>query len=116
MAEYIERGELLTRLTKMEGYNVSPMYRRGYDDCITAVQNAPTAMDRYISVERLKEEHREERVSKILAALDACAGRSCGHRPCTTPRTAACERMVKADAAALIRELRGEIEQKNREE
>lgn len=58
----------------------------------------------------------EERVSKILAALDACAGRSCGHCPYTTPRTAACERMVKADAAALIRELWGEIEQKNREE
>ena len=63
-----------------------------------------------------QEERREERVSKMLAALDACVGRSCGHCPYTTPRTATCERMVKADAAALIRALWGEIEQKNREE
>lgn len=58
----------------------------------------------------------EERVHKMLEALDACVGRSCGHFPYTTPRTAACERMIKSDAATLIRELWGEIEQRNREE
>ena len=47
----------------------------------------------------------EKRVSEMLEALDACTGRSCGHCPYTTPRTAACERMIKADAAALIRAL-----------
>ena len=58
----------------------------------------------------------EERVHKMLEALDACVGRSCGHCPYTTPRTVACERMINADAATLIRELWGEIEQRNREE
>ena len=43
MAEYIAREELLAQLRAMESYNVSPMYRRGYDDCVATVLNAPTA-------------------------------------------------------------------------
>ena len=59
----------------------------------------------------------KKRVNKMLTALDACVGRSCGHCPYTTPRTAACERMIKADAAALIRVLWDEVsKQRNREE
>ena len=42
MAEYIAREELLAQLRAMESYNVSPMYRRGYDDCVATVLNAPT--------------------------------------------------------------------------
>ena len=43
MAEYIAREELLAQLRAMESYNVSPMYRRGYDDCVATVLNATTA-------------------------------------------------------------------------
>lgn len=43
MAEYIEREALLAQFKAMESYNVSPMYRRGYDDCVATVLNAPTA-------------------------------------------------------------------------
>ena len=43
MAEYIAREELLAQLRAMESYNVSPMYRRGYDDCVATVLNAPAA-------------------------------------------------------------------------
>ena len=43
MAEYIAREELLAQLRAMESYNVSPMYRRGYDDCVATALNAPTA-------------------------------------------------------------------------
>lgn len=53
----------------------------------------------------------EDRVHKTLEALDACAGRSCGLCPYTSPRTAACERMLKNDAAALIGDLWGIISQ-----
>ena len=34
MAEYIAREVLLAQLRAMESYNVSPMYRRGYDEAI----------------------------------------------------------------------------------
>ena len=40
MAEYIAREELLAQLRAMESYNVSPMYRRGYDDCVEAILKA----------------------------------------------------------------------------
>lgn len=53
----------------------------------------------------------KERVHMILDALEACAGRSCGLCPYTAPRTSACERMLKADAAALIADLWGIISQ-----
>lgn len=43
MTEYIEREALLDQLRAMESYNVSPMYRRGYDDCVATVLNAPAA-------------------------------------------------------------------------
>ena len=43
MAEYIAREVLLAQLRAMESYNVSPMYRRGYDDCVVNVLNAPAA-------------------------------------------------------------------------
>lgn len=43
MAEYIAREELLAQLRAMESYNASPMYRRGYDDCVEAILKAPTA-------------------------------------------------------------------------
>ena len=43
MAEYIAREELLAQFRAMESYNVSPMYRRGYDDCVATVLNATTA-------------------------------------------------------------------------
>lgn len=43
MAEYITREVLLAQLRAMESYNTSPMYRRGYDDCVATVLNAPTA-------------------------------------------------------------------------
>lgn len=43
MAEYIARGVLLSQLRAMESYNASPMYRRGYDDCVVTVLNAPAA-------------------------------------------------------------------------
>ena len=43
MAEYMAREVLLAQLRAMESYNVSPMYRRGYDDCVATVLNAPTA-------------------------------------------------------------------------
>jgi hypothetical protein len=43
MAEYIAREVLLAQLRAMESYNASPMYRRGYDDCVATVLNAPTA-------------------------------------------------------------------------
>lgn len=43
MAEYIAREVLLAQLRAMESYNVSPMYRRGYDDCVTTVLKAPAA-------------------------------------------------------------------------
>lgn len=41
--EYIAREALLEQLKAMESYNTSPMYRRGYDDCVATVLNAPTA-------------------------------------------------------------------------
>ena len=43
MAEYIAREVLLAQLRAMESYNVSPMYRRGYDDCVVTILNAPAA-------------------------------------------------------------------------
>lgn len=43
MAEYIEREVLIAQLRAMESYNVSPMYRRGYDDCVEAILKAPAA-------------------------------------------------------------------------
>lgn len=43
MAEYIAREVLLAQLRAMESYNASPMYRRGYDDCVVTVLNAPAA-------------------------------------------------------------------------
>lgn len=43
MAEYIAREVLLAQLRAMESYNVSPMYRRGYDDCVGAILKAPAA-------------------------------------------------------------------------
>ena len=43
MAEYIAREVLLAQLRAIESYNVSPMYRRGYDDCVVTVLNAPAA-------------------------------------------------------------------------
>ena len=43
MAEYIAREVLLAQLREMESYNVSPMYRRGYDDCVEAILKAPAA-------------------------------------------------------------------------
>ncbi len=53
----------------------------------------------------------KDRVHKMLTALEACSGRSCGLCPYTSPRTSACERMVKADAAALICDLWGIVSQ-----
>lgn len=53
----------------------------------------------------------KERVHKTLEALEACSGRSCGLCPYTAPRTSACERMLKADAAALVADLWGIISQ-----
>lgn len=47
----------------------------------------------------------KERVHKLLTALEACAGRSCGHCPYTMPRTAACEMILKTDAVDLIRDM-----------
>lgn len=43
MAEYIAREVLLAQLRAMESYNASPMYRRGYDDCVATVLKAPAA-------------------------------------------------------------------------
>lgn len=43
MAEYITREVLLAQLRAMESYNVSPMYRRGYDDCVATVLKMPAA-------------------------------------------------------------------------
>lgn len=43
MAEYIAREVLLAQLRAIESYNASPMYRRGYDDCVVTVLNAPAA-------------------------------------------------------------------------
>ncbi len=43
MSEYIGREALLAELEEMESHNVSPMYRRGYDDCVAAVKKMPTA-------------------------------------------------------------------------
>lgn len=43
MAEYIAREVLLAQLRAMESYNVSPMYRRGYDDCVATVLKMPAA-------------------------------------------------------------------------
>lgn len=43
MAEYIAREVLLAQLRAMESYNASPMYRRGYDDCVEAILKAPAA-------------------------------------------------------------------------
>lgn len=37
MAEYIAREVLLAQLRAIESYNASPMYRRGYDDCVEAI-------------------------------------------------------------------------------
>lgn len=53
MAEYIAREVLLAQLRAMESYNASPMYRRGYDDCVATVLNAPTAD--VVSVVRCKD-------------------------------------------------------------
>lgn len=43
MAEYIAREVLLAQLRAMESYNASPMYRRGYDDCVATVLKAPAS-------------------------------------------------------------------------
>nr|DAZ56630.1 MAG TPA: hypothetical protein [Caudoviricetes sp.] len=43
MAEYIAREVLLAQLRAMESYNASPMYRRGYDDCVEAILKTPAA-------------------------------------------------------------------------
>lgn len=43
MAEYIPREVLLAQLRAMESYNASPMYRRGYDDCVEAILKTPSA-------------------------------------------------------------------------
>lgn len=43
MAEYIAREVLLAQLRAMESYNASPMYRRGYDDCVATVLKMPAA-------------------------------------------------------------------------
>lgn len=43
MAEYIAREVLLAQLREMESYNASPMYRRGYDDCVETILKAPAA-------------------------------------------------------------------------
>lgn len=39
--EYISREALLEQLKAMESYNASPMYRRGYDDCVEAILKTP---------------------------------------------------------------------------
>lgn len=41
--EYIAREALLEQLKAMESYNTSPMYRRGYDDCVEAILKTPAA-------------------------------------------------------------------------
>ena len=41
--EYIAREALFEQLKAMESYNTSPMYRRGYDDCVATVLNAPAS-------------------------------------------------------------------------
>lgn len=41
--EYISREALLEQLKAMESYNASPMYRRGYDDCVEAILKTPAA-------------------------------------------------------------------------
>lgn len=41
--EYIAREALFEQLKAMESYNTSPMYRRGYDDCVEAILKAPAA-------------------------------------------------------------------------
>lgn len=41
--EYIAREALLEQLKAMESYNASPMYRRGYDDCVEAILKTPAA-------------------------------------------------------------------------
>ena len=43
MIEYINREALLAQLKEKASYNVSPMYRRGYDDCAATVLNAAAA-------------------------------------------------------------------------
>ena len=43
MAEYIAREVLLAQLRAIESYNASPMYRRGYDDCVEAILKTPAA-------------------------------------------------------------------------
>ena len=53
----------------------------------------------------------KDRVHKMLEALNACSGRSCGHCPYISPRITACERMLKDDAADLISDLWGIISQ-----
>lgn len=53
MAEYIAREVLLAQLRAMESYNASPMYRRGYDDCVATVLKAPAAD--VVSVVRCKD-------------------------------------------------------------
>lgn len=47
----------------------------------------------------------KDRVHNMLTALEACAGRSCGHCPYTMPRTTACEMILKTDAVDLIRDM-----------
>ena len=34
----IDLDSLISNLEKMESYNCSPMYRRGYDDCISTIK------------------------------------------------------------------------------
>lgn len=41
--EYIAREALLEQLKAMESYNASPMYRRGYDDCVEVILKTPAA-------------------------------------------------------------------------
>lgn len=53
----------------------------------------------------------KDRVHKMLEALNACSGRSCGHCPYISPRITVCERMLKDDAADLISDLWGIISQ-----
>ncbi|RHT78824.1 hypothetical protein DW742_00750 [Butyricicoccus sp. AM28-25] len=53
MAEYIAREVLLAQLRAIESYNASPMYRRGYDDCVEAILKTPAAD--VVSVVRCKD-------------------------------------------------------------
>ena len=48
MAEYIAREVLLAQLREMESYDASPMYWRGYDDCVeTILKRLPPMLCRW---------------------------------------------------------------------